>query len=317
MGRIDRRTFLAGLTGSLVAASAMRLSGATLLFPWQQVEKPQSGYPGMQAAPMPAGRTCWLNVNAPFIVEDPKLGLTTEILLTATCFPGAEGFRDAGYGTEYQVELFDASGKEIKLGSAAHIVIPAMRPTVLRMAELVGKKKFWGGARIRLAPSGKQQVTHPGDLFSAGFVRWSTPENFDNVHAHPPVATGFATAGRPLNLALLPEVIIGLGCVPLAEGSLFQLKNADDTYQRMAADIVEKTDAIASGEIVPGFHYLVAGAGGAVQYNSANYAVGEKFTGVNGVFNYTVTLGNPFVKPYQAVEVSRITGRGRIVRSEL
>jgi L-fuculose-phosphate aldolase len=30
------------------------------------------------------------------------------------------------------------------------------------------------------------------------------------------VATGYATAGRTLNLALLPEVIIGLGCVPLA-----------------------------------------------------------------------------------------------------
>lgn len=36
------------------------------------------------------------------------------------------------------------------------------------------------------------------------------------VHAHPPVATGFAAAGRALNLALLPEVIIGMGCVPLA-----------------------------------------------------------------------------------------------------
>ncbi len=36
------------------------------------------------------------------------------------------------------------------------------------------------------------------------------------VHAHPPVATGYATAGKALNLALLPEVIIGLGCVPLA-----------------------------------------------------------------------------------------------------
>ena len=36
------------------------------------------------------------------------------------------------------------------------------------------------------------------------------------VHAHPPVSTGFAAAGRALNLALLPEVIIGLGCVPLA-----------------------------------------------------------------------------------------------------
>src|SRR3989442_6895820 len=40
------------------------------------------------------------------------------------------------------------------------------------------------------------------------------------VHAHPPVSTGFATAGRPLNLALLPEVIIGLGCVPLADYGL-------------------------------------------------------------------------------------------------
>jgi len=40
------------------------------------------------------------------------------------------------------------------------------------------------------------------------------------VHAHPPVATGYATAGRPLNQALLPEVIIGLGCVPLADYGL-------------------------------------------------------------------------------------------------
>ncbi len=36
------------------------------------------------------------------------------------------------------------------------------------------------------------------------------------VHAHPPVATGFATAGRALDKALLPEVIIQLGAVPLA-----------------------------------------------------------------------------------------------------
>lgn len=40
------------------------------------------------------------------------------------------------------------------------------------------------------------------------------------VHAHPPVATGFAAAGRALNLALLPEVVISLGCVPLAEYGL-------------------------------------------------------------------------------------------------
>ncbi len=40
------------------------------------------------------------------------------------------------------------------------------------------------------------------------------------VHAHPPVATGFAVAGRPLNLALLPEAVIYLGSVPLADYGL-------------------------------------------------------------------------------------------------
>ena len=40
------------------------------------------------------------------------------------------------------------------------------------------------------------------------------------LHAHPPVATGYATAGKPLNLGLLPEVVISLGCVPLADYGL-------------------------------------------------------------------------------------------------
>ncbi len=35
-------------------------------------------------------------------------------------------------------------------------------------------------------------------------------------HAHPPTATGFASAGRALDQALLPEVVICLGQVPLA-----------------------------------------------------------------------------------------------------
>ena len=36
-------------------------------------------------------------------------------------------------------------------------------------------------------------------------------------HAHPPTATGFAVAGRSLNKALLPEVIVGLGQIPLVQ----------------------------------------------------------------------------------------------------
>ena len=37
------------------------------------------------------------------------------------------------------------------------------------------------------------------------------------VHAHPPYATGFATAREPLEGCLFPEVIVGFGAIPLAE----------------------------------------------------------------------------------------------------
>lgn len=40
------------------------------------------------------------------------------------------------------------------------------------------------------------------------------------VHAHPPVATGFAAAGKALDKAMLPEVVIQLGAVPLASYGL-------------------------------------------------------------------------------------------------
>jgi L-fuculose-phosphate aldolase len=35
-------------------------------------------------------------------------------------------------------------------------------------------------------------------------------------HAHPPIATGFAAAGVPLDKAILSEAVGSLGCVPLA-----------------------------------------------------------------------------------------------------
>jgi L-fuculose-phosphate aldolase len=36
------------------------------------------------------------------------------------------------------------------------------------------------------------------------------------VHAHPPCATGYAAAGIPLNKALVAEVVMTFGCIPLA-----------------------------------------------------------------------------------------------------
>lgn len=37
------------------------------------------------------------------------------------------------------------------------------------------------------------------------------------VHAHPTTATGYAAAGLALNQPLVSEIVIGLGCIPLAE----------------------------------------------------------------------------------------------------
>jgi L-fuculose-phosphate aldolase len=45
----------------------------------------------------------------------------------------------------------------------------------------------------------------------------SRPDVRAVVHAHPPVATGFAVAGIPLDRAVLAEVITTLGSVPIAE----------------------------------------------------------------------------------------------------
>jgi len=63
------------------------------------------------------------------------------------------------------------------------------------------------------------------------------------VHAHPPVATGYASTGKPLNLALLPEVIIGMGCVPLVE---YGLPGTPELIEPMLP-LIPKYDALLMG----------------------------------------------------------------------
>ncbi|MBI4546507.1 MAG: class II aldolase/adducin family protein [Ignavibacteriae bacterium] len=60
------------------------------------------------------------------------------------------------------------------------------------------------------------------------------------VHAHPPYATGFATARQPLTECLFPEVIVGLGAIPLAEYST----PSTEEVARSLKPYVKKADAI-------------------------------------------------------------------------
>jgi L-fuculose-phosphate aldolase len=60
------------------------------------------------------------------------------------------------------------------------------------------------------------------------------------VHAHPPIGTGFAAAGLALDKALVSEVVLTLGCIPLADYGTPSTKELPEALRPLCA----KHDAI-------------------------------------------------------------------------
>ncbi|HEY8227830.1 MAG TPA: hypothetical protein VIG25_21345, partial [Pyrinomonadaceae bacterium] len=172
MTRLDRRSFLLLAPGSLATLATFRKSAWAHRLYSALVQQPK--------------RTCWLDVCAAFIVEDPELDIHSEIVLTSDSFVGQKGFADGADATDYEIYLYDADGTAIGTdGVARRLTVPAMQTTVLKTSELLGARKtFWGGLKVRLRPSCRETM-HASDLFSSAFVRWQTPQSFDNVHANP------------------------------------------------------------------------------------------------------------------------------------
>jgi L-fuculose-phosphate aldolase len=117
------------------------------------------------------------------------------------------------------------------------------------------------------------------------------------VHAHPPVATGFAVAGRPLNLAVLPEVIVNLGCVPLAEYGL------------------PGTHALTEGMLpyIPNYDAILLANHGSVCYADDVYKAFFKMETVEHYARITLVaelLGGPRILPKQEVQ-KLFEARGR------
>jgi L-fuculose-phosphate aldolase len=79
-----------------------------------------------------------------------------------------------------------------------------MSPDMMVITDLEGKKL--AGERD---PSSEMQMHLE--------VYRQRPDAGAVVHAHPPIATGFAVAGIPLDRAVLAEVVTTLGSVPIAE----------------------------------------------------------------------------------------------------
>ena len=71
------------------------------------------------------------------------------------------------------------------------------------------------------------------------------------VHAHPPYATSFAIAAIPLNKPIMPEAVIALGCVPIAEygtPSTSEIPDAVEKYlQNYDAVLLENHGALSYG----------------------------------------------------------------------
>ena len=98
----------------------------------------------------------------------------------------------------------------IRLGDDSLLTTPKgvckglMTPDMMVVTDLAG-------ARVR-------GDRHPSsELLMHLEVYRSRPDAQAVVHAHPPVATGFAVAGIPLDRAVLAEVVTTLGSIPIAD----------------------------------------------------------------------------------------------------
>lgn len=69
------------------------------------------------------------------------------------------------------------------------------------------------GTGVKVSGAGKASTEIGMHLF----VYQKRPDVRAVVHAHPTYATAFATARIPLDKCVLPEVIVGLGAIPLAD----------------------------------------------------------------------------------------------------
>ena len=81
------------------------------------------------------------------------------------------------------------------------------------------------------------------------------------VHAHPLYATGFAIAGIPLTQPIMPEAVIALGCVPIAEygtPSTDEIPDAVSKYlQSFDAVLLENHGALTfSDSLLNAYHKM-------------------------------------------------------------
>lgn len=164
---IPRRKFLQGLAGGFVSAWAL-------------------GKPAhLLARPFLNNSSCWVNLCVPFFSADRSGQWESEIILTGNGFPGVRGYTDEGNETEYELQVYSASGEKVTKERTWQRLVPPMQPTVVSVHDLLPNgDSFGGGLRLRVRPRGPG-LDHLGDMFSTAFARWRQGDHSTYVHAHP------------------------------------------------------------------------------------------------------------------------------------
>ncbi|MBI1746871.1 MAG: class II aldolase/adducin family protein [Acidobacteria bacterium] len=111
------------------------------------------------------------------------------------------------YEREYIVGM--EGNVSARLGES-YLVTPAATCKGWLTAEAVIKTDQWGR---RLEGDGKPSTEFAMHLE----IYQRRPDVQAVVHAHPCYASAFAVAGEPLDKAYIAEVVVGLGCIPLAQ----------------------------------------------------------------------------------------------------
>ena len=168
MNFLGRREFLTRIYGSTVSLVTWPILSHNFLCA-------HSAGTSAVRNPNQAADSCWLDLCAPFVVQDEERGLNSELVLTSDTFIGRDGHRDGRDATDYQLLLYEADGTPLQLAPGKDkLTVPAMQTTVIPFAELIApRKSFSGGLTIRLRPNCRESM-HATDLFSSAFVRWQT-----------------------------------------------------------------------------------------------------------------------------------------------
>ncbi len=87
------------------------------------------------------------------------------------------------------------------------------------------------------------------------------PDIWTVVHAHPPVATGFAVAGIPLDRAVLAEVVTTLGSIPIAEYGTPSTRELADAVRRYIRThdgllLANHGALTVAGELLPAYYKM-------------------------------------------------------------